>query len=85
MTHDEAGAIIIQKRLRQQLIQVVPCQTEVVCQGPFPNRCTATSSHGLSVPLWKAVRCLYCGFFFCEECAKTHFGQTGENVRCAHT
>lgn len=83
MTHDETFTII-RKRLRIQLEQVIPCQTEVECQGPFPNRPNADSSHGLRLPLWKAVRCLYCGFYFCESCARIHFGETGENVRRAH-
>jgi len=25
-------------------------------------------------------RCLYCGFFFCKECAKKHFGSPAEIV-----
>jgi hypothetical protein len=31
-----------------------------------------------TVPLWKAYRCFYCGFFFCPACAQAHFENANE-------
>ncbi|WP_430010231.1 hypothetical protein [Methylophaga lonarensis] len=28
------------------------------------------------VPISRAYHCLYCGVFFCKECAEKHFGKT---------
>ena len=28
------------------------------------------------IPVWAAYRCLYCGLWFCQACASTHFGAT---------
>jgi len=39
----------------------------VTCYGhkpPFPT-----------YPIWKMYRCYHCGEFFCEQCAKGHFGK----------
>ena len=31
-----------------------------------------------------AYRCLYCGVFFCKECAEEHFGKTVDEYRREH-
>ncbi len=33
------------------------------------------------VKLRHAYRCLYCGVFFCKECAEQHFGKTVEQYK----
>ncbi len=30
---------------------------------------------GKRVVVWMMYRCLFCGIFFCKECAEVHFGQ----------
>lgn len=44
-------------------------------KGPNPQ---VTCECGLTMPLRFAYRCLYCGAFFCQRCAETHFGKTRE-------
>lgn len=41
----------------------------VSCYGHIPAK---------AVPLWAAVRCYYCGQFYCEACAAEHFGKSRE-------
>lgn len=35
-----------------------------------------TCGCGRRMLLHRATRCLYCGVFFCQQCAEIHFGQT---------
>lgn len=48
---------------------------EVYDQGDF---CRVTCECGVSIDLPDAYRCLYCGIWFCFECAEKHFGKTVE-------
>ncbi|MCX6896286.1 MAG: hypothetical protein NTZ16_12475 [Verrucomicrobia bacterium] len=66
----------IRARLASQLATVTRSTATVKCLGAFPNRCGDYADHGLEIPLWKAIKCLYCGFYFCEACAAKHFGKT---------
>lgn len=70
-----------QLRIRQRLaVQTKAAMNtgKVTCIGPHPEACDyrAHENHALELPLWKAVKCLYCGFWFCERCAGKHFGKT---------
>jgi hypothetical protein len=67
----------IRVRLGNQLMSAIKTGF-VTCIGPHPESCDwrAHENHVLKLPLWKAYRCLYCGFYFCEKCAGEHFGKT---------
>jgi hypothetical protein len=51
---------------------------EITCNGSNPENpfWTPRECHGLKVSLSNAIRCFYCGFYFCEDCAAKHFGKT---------
>lgn len=50
----------------------------VTCQGTQPGRLSGEGHKkcGYRVPMSKAFKCLYCGFWFCADCAEVHFGKT---------
>lgn len=83
-TFDDAGIIIVRKRLRSQMEETIKCNVNVTCLGPLPNRCGDDNSHNLKIPLRMAIQCLYCGFWFCRKCARIHFGETGKICENTH-
>lgn len=57
----------VSEQLRQAIVRERGEYPVVTCyqhQPPFPT-----------YPLWKMYRCFHCGEFFCEQCAKNHFGK----------
>jgi hypothetical protein len=39
---------------------------------------TITCPCGATSPIWRAVRCLFCGVWLCEPCAARHFEANGD-------
>ena len=66
-------------RLRAQIEEARSPAPFITCRGKTVQRKAWTdgSDHGLEVPLWMAIRCLYCGFWFCRSCAHKHFTGIG--------
>ena len=50
-------------------------------KGPYPQ---IPCGCGRTIPLRFAIRCLYCGEYYCEACAEVHFGETREEYRRRH-
>lgn len=61
ITEAEREANII--KIRQQANQYMNDRTMVSC-----GECSK------SIVIWRLFKCLYCGVYFCEHCAKVHFG-----------
>lgn len=43
-----------------------------------PRYAVITCECGRCRPMLRMFRCLYCGCWFCQECAEAHFGKTRE-------
>ena len=67
-------------RRNGQIMQAAKCEGEITCRGVLPEK-DDSADHGLKLPIWLAYRCLYCGFYFCQSCAESHFGKSrGQNA-----
>jgi len=55
----------------------------VRCQGTQPSRPDGLGHEECRhvMPIDRAYKCLYCGFWFCTTCAEKHFGKTREEHR----
>lgn len=55
----------------------------VTCQGTQPGRLSGEGHKrcGKKVSIDRAYKCLYCGYWFCADCAEKHFGKTRDEYR----
>lgn len=63
---DKEKRIRLRKQTDEWLPIVQPLGIKVTC-----GNCSR------KINFWYMVRCLYCGFFFCRQCAEEHFKSKG--------